>query len=61
MKRLLEGSNRLVSVPTKRGCYISILNIIQVFGGGKRGKREKGEEREGGRERRGSFVDVFFC
>ena len=29
MKRLLEGGNRLVSASTKRGCYISILNVIQ--------------------------------
>jgi tubulin gamma len=29
MRRLLQPKNIMVSCPTKRGCYISILNIIQ--------------------------------
>jgi hypothetical protein len=29
MRRLLQPKNIMVSVPTRKGCYISILNIIQ--------------------------------
>lgn len=29
MRRLLQPKNILMSAPTKRGCYISLLNIIQ--------------------------------
>lgn len=29
MRRLLQTKNMLVSIPTRKGCYISILNIIQ--------------------------------
>jgi tubulin gamma len=29
MRRLLQQKNLMVSCPTKKGCYISILNIIQ--------------------------------
>ena len=29
MRRLLQPKNIMVSAPTKKGCYISILNIIQ--------------------------------
>lgn len=29
MRRLLQPKNHMVSVPTRRGCYMSILNIIQ--------------------------------
>jgi tubulin gamma len=29
MRRLLQPKNLMVSVPTRRGCYMSVLNIIQ--------------------------------
>merc|ERR1712086_863856 len=29
MRRLLQTKNIMVSCPTRKGCYISILNIIQ--------------------------------
>jgi tubulin gamma len=29
MRRLLQPKNIMVSTSTKRGCYMSILNIIQ--------------------------------
>ena len=29
MRRLLQPKNILMSAPTKKGCYVSLLNIIQ--------------------------------
>lgn len=40
MRRLLQTKNIMVSCSTRRGCYISILNIIQGGRGEKRVKRE---------------------